>query len=105
MEEVLVKMKRLLKIDSEDESEDEWLLHVYERAKQTILQYCNVRELPDHYAHTYMELAFYFYKHRQSMGLQRRREGERTFVYEEGIPSYIKASLPLPRIQVGGYHV
>lgn len=103
MEEYLMKMKRLLEIDVADESRDDILLHYYERAKQLIMQYCNVNELPERYHNTYIDLAGYFYKNRNSEGLHRRSEGERTFIYEDGIPFHIKSALPLPRIQVGGY--
>lgn len=105
MEEKLRKMKQLLEMDVTNESKDEILLHYYERAKRTIHQYCNVNELSEYYQNTHIDLAVYFYKHRNADGLQRKSEGERTLIFEEGIPSHIKSALPLPRIQVGGYRV
>lgn len=103
MVEYLLDMKQLLEIEATDVSKDELLFYYYERAIRTILQYCNVTELPERYHPTYIDLAVHLYKHRNAEGLHRKSEGERTFIYEDGIPFHIKSALPLPRIQVGGY--
>jgi hypothetical protein len=43
----------------------------------------------------------YLYKNRDSAGIIKRSEGEKSVTYEEGIPEFIRLSLPLPRIKVG----
>jgi len=94
-------MKELLGIDLTDNSKDSILNHFLNKAREIILGYCNVTELSDAYEGTIVDFAVYLYKNRDSAGIIKRTEGEKSVTYEEGIPEFIRLSLPLPRIKVG----
>lgn len=101
MNESLQLMKELLGIDETDASKDSVLNHYLQKAREIILGYCQLKELPTQYDSVVVDYSVFLYKHRDSMGMMRRREGERTITYEDGIPHEIKLALPLPRIKVG----
>lgn len=101
MSDPLLKMKVLLEMDVTDGTKDEPLLHYYERARNSIFQYCNVSELPVQYEDVMTDYAIYLYKNRHSEGMNQVRQGERSVTYESGIPLSIRSALPLPKIKVG----
>lgn len=94
-------MKELLGINETDTSKDTILNHHLKKSRDIILGYCNMDELPAQYDSILIDYAIYLYKHRDSMGMMRKTEGERSVMYEEGIPHEIRLALPLPRIKVG----
>lgn len=101
MIEQLQLMKELIGIAETDTSKDTVLNHNLQKARDIILGYCNIEELPSQYDSVLVDYAIYLYKHRDSMGMLRKSEGERSVNYEEGIPHEIKLALPLPKIKVG----
>lgn len=95
-------VKMLLGIDASDTSKDGILNHFINQALKTALAYCNVTELPQEHDDTIADLAFYFYKNRDSLGYKQQVQGERSVTFEGGgIPEFIKLALPLPKIKVG----
>lgn len=96
-------IKELLGIDFLDASKDNTINHFLSKARSIIKGYCNIEELPIEYSGAVIDFAVYLYKNRDSTGIRKRSEGERTIEYEEGLPEFIKLALPLPRIKVGGY--
>lgn len=105
MNESLQLMKELLGIDETDASKDSVLNHYLQKAKEIILGYCQITELPIQYDSVVVDYSVYLYKNRDSIGLLRKSEGERSVIYGEGIPQEFKLALPLPRIRVGTNNV
>lgn len=105
MNESLQLIKELLGIDETDASKDSVLNHYLQKAREIILGYCQITELPIQYDSVVVDYSVYLYKNRDSIGLLRKTEGERSVIYAEGIPQEIKLALPLPRIRVGTNNV
>ena len=99
---MLELMKLLLGIKTEDTTLD-MLLNVFiTRASSIIIGYCNLDTLPDNYNNVVAQYAVYLYKNRDSEGLLKKTEGERSVIYEGTIPESIRFQLPLPRVKVVG---
>jgi hypothetical protein len=98
---MLELVKMLLGIDSTDTSKDNILNHYINQALMTALFYCNVSDLSG-YDDTIADFAVYLYKNKDSMGYKQKTEGEKSASYESGIPAFIKAALPTPKVTVGG---
>jgi hypothetical protein len=101
MIEQLELLKQLLGIESFDISRDDILAHYLKKANSIILGYCNLDILPTIFDDVVVDYAMYLYKNKDSEGLAQKREGERSAVYESGIPQSIRLALPLPKIKVG----
>lgn len=101
MNEQLELLKQLLGIDSFDISKDDILNHYLKKANSIILGYCNIDLLSAIYDDVVVDYAMYLYKNKDSEGLSQKREGERSAIYESGIPQSIRFALPLPKIKVG----
>ncbi|HHX62458.1 MAG TPA: DNA-packaging protein [Epulopiscium sp.] len=99
----LVLIKELLGIDIEDTSKDGMINHFLGKARSIALAYCNTGELPQQYDGTIVDFAVYLYKNRNAAGIIKKVEGERSIVFEIGIPENIRLALPPPKIKVGGY--
>lgn len=99
----LALMKELLEIDIGDTSKDSILNHFLTKARNIILAYCNIVELSTDYDDIIVDFAVYLYKNRNSIGVIKKTEGEKSVTYEVGIPENIRLALPLPKIKVGGY--
>lgn len=95
-------MKDILNLDINDFSKDTILEHYLNRAKQSILTYCNVDILDIKYNSVIVDYAVYLYQNRSNTGLTSKKQGERSISLEQGIPEQIKQSLPLPKIKVIG---
>lgn len=95
-------MKLLIGIDSLDVTLDELLDHFINKARVIIIGYCNIDTLPEQYGMVVAQYAAYLYKYRDSEGLLKKTEGEKSVIYEGAIPYSIKLQLPLPRIKVVG---
>lgn len=96
-------IKELLGIDALDTSKDSIIGHFQEKSRKMIMGYCNISELTEIHSGAIADMAVYLYKHRNSEGISKKSEGERSVIFETGIPEHIKLALPLPRIKVGGY--
>jgi hypothetical protein len=94
-------VKMLLGIDSTDTSKDNILNHYINQALKMALFYCNVSDLVG-YDDTIADFAAYLYKNKDSLGYKQKTEGEKSASYESGIPAFIKAALPTPKVTVGG---
>lgn len=94
-------MKELLGIEADDDSKDNILTHFLKKAREIIIGYCNISVLPETYDDIVADFAVYLYKNRDSAGIRKRAEGEKSVTYEEGIPDFIRLALPLPKIKVG----
>lgn len=95
-------MKLLLGIELSDLSQDDILNHYINQALMLALAYSHVTELLMQYDGTVADLATYLYKNRDCVGYTQKTQGERSVTFEAGgIPEYIKAALPLPKIKVG----
>jgi hypothetical protein len=99
---MLELMKLLLGILVTDTSLDGLLDHFFTKAREIILGYCNIDELPEQYENVVADYAVYLYKNRDAEGLLKKTEGERSITYEGAIPETIKLALPKPRIRVVG---
>lgn len=58
-------------------------------------------ELSEDYNGTITDFAVYLYKNKDSEGISKKMEGEKSVTFEEGFPDFIKLALPLPKIKVG----
>lgn len=94
-------VKMLLGIDSTDHSKDSIIDHYINQALKMALLYCNVSNLAG-YDDTIADFAAYLYKNKDSLGYTQKTEGEKSASYESGIPAFIKAALPTPKVTVGG---
>jgi len=95
-------MKMLLGIDVSDILKDNILNHYLNKARDIILGYCNVDMLPVQYDEVVADYAVYLYKNRDSEGMLKKTEGEKSIIYDGAIPQSIKLALPLPKIKVVG---
>ena len=99
-------IKMLLGIDVTDHSKDEILNHFINQAAKMVLSYCNVTELSSDHDGTIADLAVCLYKNKDGIGYKQMTEGERSITFEGGgIPDFIKAALPLPKIKIGACDV
>ena len=95
-------MKLLIGIDSSDTRLDVLLNHFINRAYGIISGYCNVDSLLVQQDEVVAQYAAYLYKNRDSEGLLKKTEGEKSVIYEGTIPYSIRLQLPMPRIKVIG---
>jgi hypothetical protein len=102
---MLELMKLLLGIQPTDTSLDSLLNHYLNKAREIIIGYCNIDDLPEQYNNVAAEYAVYLYKNRDAEGMLKKTEGEKSVAYEGAIPDTIKLSLPKPRIRVVGSYV
>lgn len=101
MNEQLNLMKELLGIEFWDSTKETILTHFLTKSRDNILGYCNITDLPTEYDYIVVDYAVVLYRNRDSAGVTRKSEGERSITYEEGIPQSIRLALPLPKIKVG----
>ena len=99
---MLELMKLLLGIDSYNVTLDDLLNHFINKARVIVIGYCNIDILPEQYDTVVSQYAAYLYKNRDSEGLLKKTEGEKSVIYEGAIPYSIRLQLPLPRIKVVG---
>ena len=99
---MLELMKLLIGIDSYNDSLDALLNHFINKARAIILGYCNINILAEEYDSAVVQYAVYLYKNRDSEGLLKKTEGEKSVIYESEIPCSIRLQLPLPKIKVVG---
>lgn len=95
-------MKDLTDIEVDDVTKDHVLEHYYISAKQGILAYCLVDELPSKYDSVFINYGVYLYINRKYIGVSHSKQGERSITLESGLPKTIKDSLPLPKVKVRG---
>ncbi|MGL5715041.1 MAG: phage head-tail connector protein [Paraclostridium sp.] len=62
MNESVIKLKKLLGISEDDITKDAILEFVLEDAKETILNYCNIEEIPDGLNNTLTRMAIDLYR-------------------------------------------
>ncbi|HEY5585470.1 MAG TPA: phage head-tail connector protein [Ruminiclostridium sp.] len=99
---MLELMKLLLGIDNFDTKLDGLLNHFINKSYVIISSYCNVDTLFVQHDDVVAQYAAYLYKNRDSEGLLKKTEGEKSVIYEGAIPYSIRLQLPLPRIKVVG---
>ena len=99
---MLELMRLLTGIDNYIQLPDELLNHFINKARVIILGYCNIDILPEQYESAVAQYAVYLYKNRDSEGLLKKTEGEKSVIYEATMPYSIRLQLPLPRIKVVG---
>ena len=99
---MLELMRLLTGIDNYIQLPDELLNHFINKARVIILGYCNIDILPEQYESVVIQYAAYLYKNRDSEGLLKKTEGEKSVIYEAMMPYSIRLQLPLPRIKVVG---
>jgi len=99
---MLELMKLLLGIQAEDTTLDGLLNIFITRSSAILTGYCNIDILSVDYDSVVAQYAVYLYKNRDSEGLLKKTEGEKSVIYEGAIPLSIKLQLPLPRIKVVG---
>lgn len=93
-------IKMLLNVS--DNSKDAILNHYLEKSVLSIKKYCNIDEIPEEYNTSVVDLAMFYYKNRNDLGITQQSQGSRSKTLEKGIPEVIKASLPVPQIKVVG---
>lgn len=71
------------------------------KATNTLKYYLNVTDLQP-YESQIIDLAVYYYRNRQLMGVSQASQGSRSQALREGIPQDIIDTLPLPKIKVVG---
>ena len=98
-------LRQLVGMDQFDDSKDAILNHYSKKALSIILNYCNVDSLDTKYDDIVIDFTAYLYKNKDSEGISKKTEGERSVQYEGGIPENIKMALPIPKIKVGAYSV
>lgn len=76
------------------------LEHYIRKAERAIKNYSCIDEIPVDLDDAIIELAIYFYKNRNNIGVIQQSQGSRSQTNKDGIPDSIKCSLPLPRIRV-----
>ena len=99
---MLELMKLLIGIDDFDNRLDGILDHFINKSRGIIIGYCNIETLSEQYESAVAQYAVYLYKNRDSEGLLKKTEGEKSVIYEATMPYSIRLQLPLPRIKVVG---
>lgn len=99
-------MKQLLGIDLTDTSKDIALNFYLTKAKKSIISYKNKlyteEEFEIEFSNQCVELAMYYYKNKDTLGLSSITQGGRSISKETTtIPNDIKSSIGLPYIKVG----
>jgi len=95
-------MKLILGLQVADTSMDVLLNHFLLKARTILTGYCNIDTLPEFFDSVVGQYAVYLYKNRDSEGLLKKTEGEKSVIYEGELPFSIRLQLPLPRIKVVG---
>jgi len=94
---MLELMKELLNypVVSED------ILNFYlSKAQTAIKAYSNIDTIPEEYNNSVVDLAVFFYKNRDKVGVTSSTQGARSLSLVDGIPESIKATLPLPALKL-----
>lgn len=93
-------MKEFLGINYNDASKDNILNHYLSKSQLAIKQHCNTEEIDESLNPIVVDLAIFFYENRDMQGVRQASQGSRSQTLEAGIPSSIKASLPLPKVRL-----
>lgn len=91
-------IKDLLDIDTD--LKDNILNHYLDKSQLAIKQYCNIDEIPETLNPAVVDLAIFFYRNRDKVGVRQATQGSRSQTLVDGIPEVIKACLPLPKLTV-----
>lgn len=97
---MLELMKLLLGIT--DNSKDTILNFYIEKSILAIKNYSCLDVIPEQYNNAVVDLAIYFYKNKDKVGITSMAQGSRNQSIIDGIPESIKACLPKPKIRVVG---
>ena len=97
---MLELMKLLLGIT--DNSKDTILNFYIEKSILAIKNYSCLETIPEEYNNAIVDLAIYFYKHKDKIGITSMTQGSRSQSLVDSIPNSIKACLPKPKIKVVG---
>lgn len=97
---MLELMKQLLNIT--DNSKDDILNFYLSKSILAIKNYTCLDIIPEEYNNTVVDLAIYFYKNKDKVGITSMAQGSRNQSIIDGIPESIKACLPKPKIRVVG---
>jgi len=81
---------------------NEILTYYISKAELAIKNYSNIDTIPDSFIIAIVELAIYFYKNKDLVGIKSMMQGSRSQSISEGIPEEIKALLPIPKVKVMG---
>lgn len=74
MEQMLIRLKGLLGIDLEDKSKDAFVMFALEDAKDTILNYCHIEEIPQKLNTTIIKIALDIYRN-ENLGSEEESQG------------------------------
>lgn len=97
---MLELMKLLLGIT--DNSKDTILNFYIEKSILAIKNYSCLETIPEEYNNAIVDLAIYFYKHKDKIGITSMTQDSRSQSLVDSIPNSIKAILPKPKIKVVG---
>jgi len=100
---MLELMKQLLNIT--DNTKDAILNFCLDKAVLAIKNYSCLDVIPEQYNNAIVDLAIYFYKNKDKIGITSMTQGSRSQSLVDGIPNAIKAILPKPKIKVVGEYV
>lgn len=97
----LETMKMLLGITTEDKND---ILNFYlTKSSNAIINYLRIVEIPETLVNQQVELAIYYHKNKDNLGITQQSQGSRSVsMTNESIPSSIRSSLPLPNVKAGG---
>lgn len=101
---MLELLKSLLEISELDKSQDIILNFYIDTARESIQSYLCYKdiEMEGKFQTQTVNLAKFLYENKDVAGTIQKSEGATSMTIERGIPKYILASLPLPRIRVVG---
>ncbi|MBZ4664463.1 MAG: DNA-packaging protein [Caloramator sp.] len=100
---MLELMKLLLGIT--DNYKDTILNFYIEKSILAVKNYSCLDIIPEEYNNAIVDLAIYFYKNKDKIGITSMTQGSRSQSIVDGIPNSIKAILPKPKIKVVGEYV
>lgn len=97
-------LKDLLGINELDESKDTVLNFYIDLARESIQSYLcyKVEDMEGKFQIQTINLAKFLYENKDVVGTIQRSEGSTSMTIERGLPKFIQASLPLPKVRVVG---
>ncbi|TCT16400.1 gp6-like head-tail connector protein [Natranaerovirga pectinivora] len=96
---MLELLRDLLELEADEVKES--ILNLYiDKAEKAIKNYSWLDEIPEELNNSVVELASYFYKNKDSLGIVQQTQGSRNQTNVDGIPKSILCNLPLPRVRM-----
>lgn len=88
-------------LDISDTTQDTVINFYITKAQNSIKHYCNIDDLAG-LDNQVADLAMYFYKNKDLVGITQTTQGSRSQTNIDGIPESIKIELPTPKIRMIG---